>query len=148
MGLVLVACVGMQPDVASAWQAEAVRSETTRHRNLIIDRDTAATEDDYNVFSFSGADGVRFLGRQALGLGTNPLGGNTAFAHQSMAPVGSFSLTPNGVGVGLSGFDLSPSNNAQAALHVVGGGVGGPFQTQPAFPNGQMIVEDRNDDGA
>ncbi len=109
---------------------------------ITLDNNTATTADDYLLFPFVNGDGITGLGFTSV-----PVGSSFLFLQKS-TPVGSMSLGPKGIGIGLSGFAADFALNAQAPLHVVGGGPPGPFQTVPAFPNAQAIIEDRNDDGA
>lgn len=101
---------------------------------------TASTDDDWRIFTFNDNAGAIGLGFATGGAS----GGTSRFYLRQDAPAGALSLTPNGIGVGLSGFDIATPQNAQAALHVMGGGPGGPFQTSAAFPTARVLIEDRN----
>ena len=68
----------------------------------------------------------------------------TTLAHfRSDTPDGAFSVGPEGVGIGLSAFSTDAEDNAQAALHVVGGQA-----SRPPFAEANIIVEDRNETAA
>lgn len=117
----------------------AQTNEPATHSRVTLDNGTdSVTSDDWRIFPFDNFDG-------AVGLGiANSLNSSAAY-FRSNAPAGSLSLSANGVGIGLSAFSVNALNNAEAALHVVGGGAApGPFQSNYAFDTARVLVEDRN----
>ena len=99
----------------------------------------SSSDPDFEFFPFDDNFGLQGLGFRAEG--------NASIAvFRDDAAQGSFSLGPQGVGIGLSAFDINTSENAQAALHIVGGQTDfSPFLSSPAFPRAEVIIEDRNE---
>ena len=106
---------------------------------FVISRSPAVTGSyEFNPLS---QDGVNIL-RMNTDL-SEPL------AFRRDAPSGAFSVGPDGIGIGLSAQSNDPSDNAQAALHVVGGTrndvvVGGGGRDDEPFPSARVFIEDRS----
>ena len=71
------------------------------------------------------------------------------FNIRELAPSGALSIGPEGIGIGLLALSNDASDNAQAALHVVGGTrndfvVGGGPRADEPFPSARVLIEDRS----
>ena len=108
-----------------------------------INIDDGNDNGNYPFFPFS-VDGAN-----GLAIGSNLTPDVGSFILRQDAPDGGFSIGPRGIGIGLPAKSSDTLENAQAALHVVGGGTPlTSFTDSPAFPEAQVFIEDRNTDVA